>query len=118
VIFPAGVSQSDRYPTGRVTDYWTPTADDVRQAELRIHSYLAENASLLVSKFSSYGRQYTGFYLDGQKLISAFFFCDPPPPDDLWCKPFGVDDGGDCYFHIEYDVANDQCGKLDVNGST
>ena len=103
-------------PAGAITEFWTPTADDVQRAEPRITEYLQANAPALVPKFSSYVRQYTGFRLGGRTLIFVQFFCVAPTNVDWRCAPVVVDDGGECYFRLVYDVGGDSCGNLYVNG--
>ena len=44
VIFPAGTGNVDGYRAGAITEFWTPTADDVQRAEPRITEYLQANA--------------------------------------------------------------------------
>jgi hypothetical protein len=117
VIFPAGSGSVEGYGWGTIKDFWTPAREDIIRAETGIVACLQDQAPPpLYSKFSSYVRQYTGFYLDNRKLIFVQFFCIAPSPD--WkCVPVVVLDGGDCYFHLEYDLNSGSCRKLWINGS-
>lgn len=117
LIFPAGTGNVDGCRAGAITEFWTPTADAVQRAEPRITEYLRANAPALVPKFSSYVRQYTGFRLGGRTLIFVQFFCVAPTSPDWRCHPVVVDDGGECYFRLAYDVDGDRCDNLYVNGN-
>lgn len=114
VIFPAGVGHVEGYHSNAIKEIWTPTLADTRLAESQIESYLDLEAPSLVEKYRSYTRQYTGFNLEGRAFIFIQFFCTPP--EDWRCGPAVVDDGGDCYFHLEYDIAEERCKNLYING--
>ncbi len=114
VLFPAGAGYVEGRSPKTVTEYWTPTAEDALAAESGIAECLRTEAPALAAKFSSYRRQYTGFLSGGRKLLFVQFLCETTGPD--WrCHPIVVDDGGDCFFHLEYDVSSGACRKLWVN---
>ena len=115
VVFPAGRGFVDGYKYGTITEYWTPTEADIGRAEEGLSKYLINNVPSLAVKFSSYARQYTGFVYHGRKRLFMNFFCSPP--SNWRCEPVGVDDGGDCYFRLEYDVVSGEYSHLSVNGS-
>ena len=114
VIFPAAQAYVGGY--GTVSEYWTPTTADVLKAEAGLARFLAESRPTLAVKYSSYTRQYTGFVLDGRKLIFMNFLCWRPETPGWRCSSVSVDDGGDCYFHLDYDVTTGEYGHLWVNG--
>ena len=99
-----------------VTGYWTPTTADVLQAEAGLAKHLARVAPALAVKYSGYTRQYTGFLLDGRRKIHMNFLCWGPETPGWRCAPVAVDDGGDCYFRIDYDLATGAYENLSING--
>jgi hypothetical protein len=117
VIFRAGDGDVGGYKHGAITEYWTPTVEDVVRAEPYIASYLSAKVPELAAKYSTYIRQYTGFQLDGRKRIFVHFLCWAPTAPGWRCSAVVIDDGGDCYFQLEYDVESHECSKLWVNGS-
>jgi hypothetical protein len=117
VIFPAGHGSGvNGYKYGTITQFWTPSSADVSQAEEGIRRYLEGTVPSLSVKFSKYIRQYTGFYHEGRKLIFVNFLCRSPSHPSWRCQPIAVDDGGDCYFSLEYDVTSGEYRHLWVNG--
>ena len=116
VILAAGNASVDGYEHGAITRYWTPGLPEVLRAEEGVPGYLARMSSSLSGKFSSYIRQYTGFYHQGRKLIFIQFLCWPPSTPGWRCQRVAVDDGGDCYFSLEYDVASGEYRNLRING--
>ena len=51
-------------------------------------------------------------------MIYANFFCELFSFQPNWhVVPVSVDDGGDCYFSVEYDVKRGTFSNLMVNGS-
>jgi hypothetical protein len=117
IIFPAGSGHVEGYGPGAIKEFWTPAREDVLVAEAHINAYLEVNAPQLASKLGRYTRQYTGFYLEDHKLIFVQLFCGLPSESNWKCAPVIVDDGGDCFFHLEYDLDKGTCGNLWVNGS-
>lgn len=98
-------------------DLWIPTKEQIFEAEEKIEQYLKDNPNKkspdLWRKLSKYKRQYVGIVVDGHKRIFCNFFCSEKP---LSPSPYLVDDGGDCYFQIEYDLKDKDCYNLLVNG--
>lgn len=100
------------------TEFWTPTKDDVVAAEPRIEAYLKRESKNfrttdLWRKLPDYKRQYVGIVVNGHKRIFCRFFCFfPGPLDD---KPIRVEDGGECFFRIEYDLDDQQCHNFEAN---
>jgi hypothetical protein len=117
VIFPAGAGYVGGYKYGTISDYWTPTPEDIRTAEAGLEMFLSTAAPPLASKLSTYVRQYTGFRLEGRDRIFIQFLCWKPYNPEWRCHPVVIDDGGDCYFQLEYDKSNGQFSRLYVNGS-
>jgi hypothetical protein len=128
-----------RLPTG----FWTPSVPEVMKMEERLPGYLREQLDSppprrgprarghggrrdlleppprvnppLWKRVFAYKRQYVGLVKRGRHVIWGNFFCDTPRAD--WRhEPVSVDDGGDCYFQVEYDVDTGRFSELLVNG--
>ena len=117
VIFPSGSGWVDGYPHGAITRFWTPSIQDVRVAESRLYEYLKTTAPLLADKLQAYARQYTGFYSSERRLIFIQFLGPSSWIRDWRCRPVSVDDGGDTFFQVEYDVDLGVFRNLQVNGN-
>jgi hypothetical protein len=121
--------------------FWTPTVADVEKLEARLPRYLREqldrppprvkgkgkrkDAALeppprpkvpLAERVAAYKRQYVGLLKDGHRVVWANFFCDVDSHTSWRKSPVDVDDGGDCYFQVEYDLDADTLSNLAVNG--
>jgi hypothetical protein len=116
VIFPAGRGFVGGYKHGVITEYWTPSEAEVIQAEVGLATYLTQVAPTLAGKYASYTRQYAGFVFEGHRRIFMNFLCWPATSPGWRCASVGVDDGGDCYFQLEYDVTTGEYSHLSVNG--
>jgi hypothetical protein len=101
---------------GKVTGYWTPTTAEVLRAEAGLARFLAGAAPALAVKYSSYLRQYTGFVVDDHRKIHMNFLCWKPETPGWRCAAVEVDDGGDCYFQVDFDVTTGEYENLQVNG--
>ena len=100
---------------------WTPSADDILKLEEKIAEYLSQNSNSFYSqppvweRLDEYQRQYIGFERGGRQIIYGNFFCNNLGMD--WRKKLViVEDGGDCFFQVEYDVESEMFIKLLVNG--
>ena len=101
--------------------FWTPSADDIFKLEEGLAEYLSQNSSYFYrqppvwERLDEYQRQYIGLERGGRQIIYGNFFCNNLGMD--WRKKLViVDDGGDCYFQVEYDVEDGAFIKLLVNG--
>jgi hypothetical protein len=108
--------------------FWTPALADVVKLEARLAAYLRDDRAArraaagsgpqknpLWKRAPGYKRQYVGIRRRGRKVIYANFFCEAPSYD--WHRePVDVDDGGDCYFQVEYDVDGGRFDNIAVNG--
>ena len=93
-------------------DYWTPTVQDIMDLEEDIQDYLAENKSKFHAShaptgkaLAKYYRQYYGMIHNGKQVIIGVYFCSSIFNNDDWKN--GVVDasgGGNCFFHVEYNV--------------
>lgn len=101
-------------------EYWTPTKDDVRQLEEKLEFYLRRvsdrRSPALWSKLKDYRRQYAGIVENGRRKIYANFFCKTAQITDWKMNPVAVEDGGDCFFQIKYDMDAGTFSNLYING--
>jgi hypothetical protein len=117
IVFPAGSGWVDGYAYGEITSYWTPTFADASAVENAIHEHLKKSAPQLEARLSEYRRQYTGFFHRDKRLLFVNFFCSCPSSLEWRCQPVAVEDGGDCFFHLECNPGTQECDKLWVNGN-
>ena len=101
-------------------EYWTPAKADVQKLEEKIEFYLRKTADrrspALWSKLAEYRRQYAGVVENGRRKIYANFFCNTAQIKDWKTRPVAVEDGGDCFFQIKYDVEAGTFSNLYING--
>jgi len=98
--------------------YWTPERGQVVALEGAIVEFLAAAApegSRLRSGLDGYQAQYIGILRDEREVIFANFFCQSHV-EDIDLSLVSVDDGGDCYFTVEYDPATNSFADLAING--
>lgn len=100
---------------------WIPSTEDVRTLEGELRSYLGQNQSAFHEPASieerpgRYTRQYWGLLENEKKVVFINFFCDAFGMD--WQhERVQVEDGGDCYFQLKYDVESGEFFDLRVNG--
>ena len=105
------------------SEYWTPTAEQVVELESKLSDYLKSTAPArapeLWKKLDQYKRQYVGIVVEGRRLIYANFICDGVIKEsfrDWKSRPIQVDDGGDCFFEVDYEPATGQFSELMVHG--
>jgi hypothetical protein len=97
--------------------FWVPTKDQILEAEEAIEQYLKDKpptkSPKLWQKLARYKRQYVGIVVDGHKRIYCNFYCGKESLSD---KPISVEDGGDCFFQVEYDIKDRTIYNLMING--
>ena len=103
--------------------FWAPSVDDIFKLEEGLAEYLSQNSSYFYrqppvwERLDEYQRQYIGLERGGRQIIYGNFFCNNLGMD--WRKKLViVDDGGDCYFQVEYDVDQGMFTMLMVNGES
>jgi hypothetical protein len=109
---------------------WTPDLADVLALEKRLPGYMRveldrqarvrdfpiDKKNPLWERAKTYKRQYVGIRRQKRRIVYANFFCDASGTN--WrATPVDVDDGGDCYFQVEYDVDKKTFADLSLNGS-
>jgi len=123
-----GADQSQEF--GQGGRGFRPTELDVRRAETALPAFLAAPADAetkkkrpyeedqrkkILAKLSTYKRQWAGIDRGKTHVLYMNFLCHYH--DDSWRKgAVTVSDGGDCYFHVEYDLGTGQFASLRVNG--
>ena len=120
VIFPA---EKKLYGFGfaQEAQSWTPSENDVKLVEKQLPSFLKQSAvqspeaRAIEQHLSSYKRQYAGIVVNGQKEIFANFFCNTFNTD--WTKePVVVEDGGHCFFQVQFSMEKKSFHNLQING--
>ncbi len=124
VIFPA--TQVPWFLTDGVT--WTPTPEDVEQAEHRLQVYLTTAIPIrcpthlrpgagqrIAARLDYYARQYFGVSRRGRRYL--YFNCFTARHPFKWRTrllfAFG---GGESYFHLLYDPEAEEFSELPING--
>ena len=100
---------------------WTPSDDDILKLEEKIAGYLSQNSNAFYrqppvwERLDEYQRQYIGLEREDRQIIYGNYFCDSGRVN--WREKLViVEDGGDCFFQVEYDVESEVFIKLQVNG--
>ena len=103
--------------------FWVPSADDILNLEERLPGYLSQNSHEfnrqppVWERLDEYQRQYVGFELGGEQFIYGNYFCHSMRIN--WRQDWvSVDDGGDCYFQVEYEIEGGLFIMLHVNGES
>jgi len=102
---------------------WVPTVEEVRTLEKQLVTYLPQqqhafdgSKTPIAERLPTYKRQYWGVLKNEKKVIFTNFFCNVLHYD--WTnQEVVVEDGGDCYFQIRYDVETGTFFDLHVNGN-
>ena len=96
----------------------TPTAEELEAAEPAVLEQIRQSAPEIFARLAEYRCQYMGFLVRGHRRVYYNFFrCDEADVDDDWrTEPVFVLDGGDDYFHLEYDLDARECVRFYVNG--
>src|SRR6185295_9968804 len=112
---------ADWKPLVQATEFWTPTKEEVLKAEQKIEEYLRSDSARHVDlsrKLPNYKRQYVGIIVNGHKRIFCNFLCSSAFfLSEYVFVPIVVDDGGECFFRIEYDLVDKKCYNFNANGN-
>jgi hypothetical protein len=103
----------------RAAGTWVPTEAQAQALEGALIGYLRgqlEAAGVVTRGLARYRVQYIGIVRDGHQVIFGNFFCDVFDGADWRREPYIVDDGGDCFFQIEFDPAAGSFSRLMING--
>ena len=97
---------------------WLPSEGDIAAFEAGLAAHMTKTVpaknKALPSKLKSYKRQWVGLIAGGKKLIYGNFLCSEHPGWEQ--HVIMVDDGGDCYFQVFYDVTSREYRDLRING--
>jgi len=123
---PLGLSAMRGQPNLHVATYWLPTAADVAKAESGLRgaleagrkvpeslgyshdstAYVSRELDGILKRLGDYRRQYLGlqFAAEHRRILMNFFPTNDARHEDWRQHWVRVDNGGDGYWHIEYDV--------------
>lgn len=103
---------------GRDAEAWAPAAEDLQAAEPAVLECIRQSSPQIFARLDEYRCQYMGFVVAGHRCIYYNFFrYDEAEIDEDWrTEPVCVLDGGDDYFHLEFDLDTRQCLRFFVNG--
>lgn len=103
--------------------FWTPSENDILILEEKIAEYLSQNSTLfnrqqpVWERLAEYQSQFIGLKRNGSHIIYGNYFCNNLGIN--WSQELViVDDGGDCYFQVEYNVERGMFTMLMVNGES
>jgi hypothetical protein len=123
-IFPqekaAALLQAACYfkPEG-ITGYWTPTAKDLDGVEDSLEKFLEIQGRPKRGNWQNYRRQVAGLQKDAERFLFISYFVpeavpedkkpgaqnDPGNDPDRWKREaYWINDGGDTYFRVMYDL--------------
>ncbi len=98
-------------------EWWTPAPEDIRRFEKGLPGYLKSGQGAeLVGKLARYKRQYFGIKTKEDRWILVNFFCSNWGDRDWRKDRIIVDDGGDCYFQLEFNPKIGIYRNLMING--
>jgi hypothetical protein len=105
-------------PDSTASDAWSPTQHDAQRASDGIPAFLQSKSPKIAAKFSGYYGQLFGVTDGGARKIRLLFFCRLEPSLlDVWTKvAVIVNDGGDCYFNVDFDPSSGAYSNFRVNG--
>ena len=112
------IRQCSRGSPTDVSGFWTPSPSQVLAVEQRLPELLRKSGHKL--KLSSSYRQYVGVTSHGKKLIylNSFpgFALDHSKERDWHVTSVTVCDGGDVFWGVEFDPAENTFQNLQFNG--
>jgi hypothetical protein len=98
--------------------YWTPTEHELVVFESGLTKYLRKMKlkRSLLRTLPSFTREHLGNAVDGRRTLTALFFCRTP---DGWGRRLIiVNDGGDCFFDVQYDPLRREYLSIVVHGDS
>ncbi len=104
------------------TGFFRPTLADVQRVHAELDGFLGASRSAralspdLHVRYRDYFSQWAGALQSGHRVLHGNYFCRDFGMD--WkTQPIGVDDGGDCFFQVIYDLDASTFTSLQVNGN-
>lgn len=116
---PIAAVQSAKMRSFIVADgTWLPTDEDVLAFESGLDAFVRSKpeAAAFGDRLGEYAVQYHGVTNREQKVLRADFVCKTSGKDPS-SEVVSVKGGGDCYFHVTYDMATRAHTALWVNGN-
>jgi hypothetical protein len=115
---PALVRQCSRLAPRDVSGFWSPSVAQVLALEQRLPDLFRKSQPKI--KLANYFRQYVGIVSHGRKLIYLNAFIkgglDVNPKKDWKTTAIIVCDGGDGFWGVEFDPAENTFQHLETNG--
>ncbi|MFA6715670.1 MAG: hypothetical protein WCS27_09855 [Victivallaceae bacterium] len=116
VILPAKADRNIHLDAGKPEGFWQPSENIIKKAEPEILEFIKNDSPGIFKNIIQYRCQYIGIMIKGKKRIYCNFFRSEHKAG--WKENMvSVDDGGDDFFHLEYDVETGKCLNLEVNGN-
>ena len=103
---------------GKPTGGWKPSRAMIKHAQPVILRYIEDTNKEIFEKLDQYRCQYFGTIVDGKKRIHCNCFFLTEDKENWRTTPIVVDDGGNWYFQLEYDVETEKCINFAVNGES
>lgn len=101
-------------------EFWKPSKEEILVGEAAIEKYLVQlrpaRSPDLAKKLPEYRCQYLGIAVNGRKRIYYNFYHKDHAV--LTDEPVIVQDGGNMFFQIEYDIQDGKCYSLHINGES
>ncbi|MEO8797925.1 MAG: hypothetical protein ABI551_08580 [Polyangiaceae bacterium] len=99
---------------------WTPKRIDAERASDGVPAFLKTAAPKIAEKFQGYYGQIWGVTDHGTRKLRLNFSCSKQAFDidkPGWTQQaIMVDDGGDCFFQVDFDPATSTYSRFRVNG--
>lgn len=124
-IFPAQqgaqlLKQCSRKVPQDISDYWTPTDEQVAGLKSALDVYLRQHAadrgSVLSFPLDSYHGQYTGIVSGGKRLVYGNFYIHQADWLHEDTQPVDVCEGGRSFFGVVFDPATGRIVDVAFNG--
>lgn len=103
---------NDGIPSGG----WKPSEAIIKKAQPVILEYIKNSDEKIFKNLDQYRCQYFGIIINGKRRIYCNFFWLPEYGENWRSNPVIVDDGGNWYFQLEYDIETGNCLNFSVNG--
>ena len=101
---------------GKATEGWDPSPGEIKKLEPILLQYIEKQNADIFDKIENYRCQYFGIIVDGHERVYCNYFWFTKHDTNWRTQPVVVDDGGDRYFQIEYDLDSNRCVHFSVNG--
>jgi len=114
------LKQCSRQVPQDISDYWTPTDDQVAALKTALGGYLrkhsADRGQVASYPLDTYHGQYTGIVSGGKRLVYGNFYIHQADWLHEDTQPVNVCDGGSSFFGVVFDPAADRIVDVAFNG--